>query len=193
VSRGTVSLVHVIANCVSQSIHSTSVCQPFVVVTRFKYKTIVPSVIEWDCCSCCWMPGVSTSRAFIYITLIQLLYPLWQYGMWMLKWCCVSRFLRNSNGRFAFWHSVQKICSHMTPLEFKAACWAVRDVCCYKCVVVSGLSVRRISTLLRNILRSSSELKRLAHNSVIVKKFLAFCGTGKSITLFTITCQFSMS
>ena len=88
--------------------------------------------------------------------------------MCMLKWFCVSRFLGNSNGLVAFWHSVQKICSHMMPLQFKPSYWAVRDVCCYNCIVVSVFSVlveyRRFRWT--HCPSSSSEYKRLAHNSV---------------------------
>lgn len=109
--------------------------------------------------------------------------------MCMLKRCCLSHFLRNSNGRLAFWRPVQKICSLMTALEFKQAYWAARDRCCYKRIVVSGLSARWISTHQRNILPSASELKRLAHISVLVKKFLAFYGTGRSIIVFTLTAS----
>lgn len=63
----------------------------------------------------------------------------------------------------------------------------------FKCIVLSELSAWWISTYPRNILPSSTELKRLAHISVLVKKLLAFCGTGRSITVLTLTGQLCVS
>jgi hypothetical protein len=62
-----ISLVQVMANCGAGDIHLTAYVLPFVAVTRFKYTGIIPTIIEWDCCSL-WLNAGEVHFPFGYST-----------------------------------------------------------------------------------------------------------------------------
>jgi hypothetical protein len=55
------------ANCGAVDIHLTAYVLPFVAVTRFKYTSIIPTIIECDCCSL-WLNAREVDFPFGYST-----------------------------------------------------------------------------------------------------------------------------